>query len=478
MGRFLADDGKGEVVMHDLLFRVATGYFERILSNLDEIFLFIGVDTTIYYANPAYSRLIGIPREKVIGRKLRDIEPQARIIEVLETEQPVFHDYSYVESAGMDVIGNMFPVWIDGQKIGAVAIFRPISLTIPSASERNEATGRTDEADFPEGLVGRSRVFRNVLQIARKVARTDSTVLLRGETGVGKELLARAIHAASPYRDGPFVAVNMASIPETLLESELFGYEGGAFTGASRTGKPGMFELANGGTLFLDEIGDVSPVLQAKLLRVLQEKEVQRLGGTRPISVQVRFIAATNRDLERMVENGQFRSDLYYRISVIPIYVPALRERGDDVILLAETFKRRLEAKHGEAKTFSPRVLQRFRDYSWPGNVRELQACVEYMYLMSEGSLLDIQHLPPIMRRPSPGRDELCRQDAMREAQTSFSRGEDAVRLKQKIEEMERDELLRAIRESRTKTEAMRKVGLSRKSFYAKLKKYNLLNEM
>jgi DNA-binding NtrC family response regulator len=193
----------------------------------------------------------------------------------------------------------------------------------------------------------------------------------------------------------------------------------------------------------------------------------------------VRFIAATNRDLERMVENGQFRSDLYYRISVIPIYVPALRERGDDVILLAETFKRRLEAKHGEAKTFSPRVLQRFREYPWPGNVRELQACIEYMFLMSDGSLLDIQHLPPIMRRSGPsGQHEVTRKDAMRETQTSFSRKEDAMRLKQKIEEIERDAILQAIRESRTKTEAMRKVGLSRKSFYAKLKKYNLLHEI
>lgn len=463
--------------MRDLLYQVATEYFERILSNLDEIFLFIGVDTTIYYANPAYSRLIGIPREKVIGRKLRDIEPQARIIEVLETEQPVFHDYSYVESAGMDVIGNMFPVWIGGQKIGAVAIFRPISLTIPAATERKAAAGKPEEPEVLNGLVGRSRVFRNVLQIAQKVAKTDSTVLLRGETGVGKEVLARAIHAASPYRDGPFVAVNMASIPETLLESELFGYEGGAFTGASRAGKPGMFELANGGTLFLDEIGDVSPVLQAKLLRVLQEKEVMRLGGTRPVSVQVRLIAATNRNLENMVENGQFRSDLYYRISVIPIYVPALREREEDVILLAETFKRRLEAKHGETKTFSPRVLQRFREYSWPGNVRELQACVEYMFLMADGSLLDIQHLPPVMRRPGSGRSGVSCDGAARQSSTSFPRGGNTAQLKQKIEEIERDAILQAIRESRTKTEAMRKVGLSRKSFYAKLKKYNLTNE-
>lgn len=222
--------------MREWLDRVAKTYFERIVGNLDEIFLFIGVDTTIYYANPAYSRLIGVPREKVIGRKLRDIEPQARIIEVLETERPVFHDYSYVASAEMDVIGNMFPVSVDGEKVGAIAIFRPITLDIAPNDRRRPPEDLED--DFCRDLVGESRAFRTVLRVVRKVAGTDATVLLRGETGVGKELLARAVHRASSFRSGPFVAVNMASMPETLLESELFGYEAGAFTGASRRGKP------------------------------------------------------------------------------------------------------------------------------------------------------------------------------------------------------------------------------------------------
>ncbi|CAB3394028.1 sigma-54 interaction domain-containing protein [Kyrpidia spormannii] len=460
--------------MREWLDRVATAYFERILGNLDEIFLFIGVDTTIYYANPAYSRLIGVPREKVIGRKLRDIEPQARIIEVLETEQPVFHDYSYVASAGMDVIGNMFPVWIDGEKVGAVAIFRPISLSI-AASDRKRTVDDPEDG-FCRELVGKSRVFRNVLGVAHKVAKTDATVLLRGETGVGKEVLARAIHRASPFRAGPFVAVNMASVPETLLESELFGYEAGAFTGASRTGKPGLFEQADGGTLFLDEIGDVGPLLQAKLLRVLQEKQIRRLGGIRSVPVQVRLIAATNRNLEEMVEHGQFRTDLYYRISVIPIYIPALRERDEDILLLADTFKSRLEGKYGAMKTFSPRVLERFLRYSWPGNVRELEACVEYMFLMADGVLLDVQHLPPALVDPGPNRTaEPERASWPGSATTEEPQASSGwASLRRRIEEMEREALAQALRESRTKTEAMRKVGLSRKGFYAKLKKYGL----
>ncbi|HHY66207.1 MAG TPA: sigma 54-interacting transcriptional regulator [Alicyclobacillus sp.] len=463
--------------MREWLDRVAKTYFERIVGNLDEIFLFIGVDTTIYYANPAYSRLIGVPREKVIGRKLRDIEPQARIIEVLETERPVFHDYSYVASAGMDVIGNMFPVSVDGEKVGAIAIFRPITLDIAPNDRRRPPEDLEDH--FCRDLVGESRAFRTVLRVIRKVAGTDATVLLRGETGVGKELLARAIHRASSFRSGPFVAVNMASMPETLLESELFGYEAGAFTGASRRGKPGLFEQANGGTLFLDEIGDVSPMLQAKLLRVLQEKQIRRLGGTRSVPVEIRLVAATNRDLEAMVEHGDFRSDLYYRISVIPIYIPPLRERDQDVLLLAEWFKNRLEAKYGTKKAFSPRVLERFLQYSWPGNVRELQTCVEHMFVMADGVLLDIQHLPPPMAagwtgrghgfpgaRPGPEKPRVSERLQSAPAE---------VPLRRRLEEMEREALIHALRESRTKTEAMQKVGLSRKGFYAKLKKYGLL---
>jgi transcriptional regulator with PAS, ATPase and Fis domain len=460
---------------HAVFERVLQQYADPILNSLDEVILFIGSDTTIYYANAVYTRIIGIPKEKVIGKKLRDLEPKARMIEVLETGQPLYHDYSYIESAGLDVVGHVLPVEIDEKIVGAIAIFRPVSIypsLVPSESADKFEEFTEDEAFF--GLVGKSRVFQNVLQISKKVAQTDATVLLRGETGVGKELFARAIHQLSPFANGPFLTVNMASIPDSLMESELFGYEAGAFTGASKYGKPGLFELANHGTLFLDEIGEMPPVLQAKLLRVLQEKQVTRIGGTKPIPLHVRFIAATNRNLETMLENGLFRSDLYYRISVIPIFIPPLRERENDAILLAHHFKAQLEQQYHISKIFSPRLIDWMQTYDWPGNVRELQSCVEYMFHISEGAILDLQHLPPnILTEPIGKKIKSVRHSPESDGhERSFLAK--SILLKDRIEQMEKEAILQALKESKTKTEAMKKLGLSRKGFYEKLRKYKI----
>ncbi|MBN2909507.1 sigma 54-interacting transcriptional regulator [Polycladomyces sp. WAk] len=452
-----------------------------ILDHLDEIFLFIGNDTEILHANSAYSRLIGVPRNKVIGRRLSDIEPKARIIEVLESERPVYHDYSYIESVGMDIVGNSFPVYDEeGEKVGAIGIFRPVSLfsadsSLPSPPVWCKKEKAVEGEDPFSRLIGESRELKNVIYIAKKVAQTDTTVLLRGETGVGKEVFAKAIHEASPFSDGPFVALNMASIPETLIESELFGYEAGAFTGAQKGGKPGLIEQAEGGTLFLDEIGEISPILQSKLLRVLQEREVIRVGGTKARSVRFRLIAATNRNLESMVENGKFRPDFYYRISVIPIHLPPLRERASDVLLLAEHFKRQLEERHGRQKAFSPRVLDMIKQYSWPGNVRELQSCIEYMYVLSEGQLLDVQHLPQHIWESVKGNQNAigeCREETP--APSLKKEAPAKANLKEVVEQVEKEMIIKALRESRTKTEAIQRLGMSRKGFYMKLKKYQL----
>jgi transcriptional regulator with PAS, ATPase and Fis domain len=282
-------------------------------------------------------------------------------------------------------------------------------------------------------------------------------------------VFARAIHEASPFSEGPFVALNMASIPETLIESELFGYEAGAFTGAQKDGKPGLIELAEGGTLFLDEIGEISPMLQSKLLRVLQEREVIRVGGIKARPVRFRLIAATNRDLESMVDNGKFRPDFYYRISVIPIHLPPLRERSSDVLLLAEHFKRQLEERHGLQKAFSPRVLDMIKRYSWPGNARELQSCIEYMYVLSEGRLLDVQHLPQHIWEAVKGEsgEETLAPPLKKEVP-------DKANLKEVVEQVEKEMMIKALQESRTKTEAIQRLGMSRKGFYIKLKKYQL----
>ncbi|ACA54178.1 AAA family ATPase [Clostridium botulinum] len=246
-----------------------------------------------------------------------------------------------------------------------------------------------------EDIMGSSNNIKNVKLIAKNIAKTDSTVLLRGESGTGKELFARAIHFESKRYNSPFIAVNCASIPDNLLESEFFGYEGGAFSGAKREGQMGKFELANGGTIFLDEIGDLPLHLQPKILRVLQEQSFTRIGGKEEICVDVRIIAATNRDLESMVKHGQFRQDLYYRLNVIPIYLPSLKDRGEDIILLSEYLMDKFcERSNLQIKQLSREVKDSFKKYPWPGNIRELENVIEYIVNTTRENVIYNEHLP------------------------------------------------------------------------------------
>jgi two-component system response regulator HydG len=251
------------------------------------------------------------------------------------------------------------------------------------------------------GLVGDSPPMRRLRVDIQKVAATDATVLLLGESGTGKELVARSIHAGGPRRDRPFVAVNASAFPDSLAEAELFGHEKGAFTGAVGS-RPGRFELAHGGTLFLDEIGTLSAAVQSKLLRVLENREVERLGGRRTIPVDFRLISATNEDLEARVSAGTFREDLYYRIHTVPIRIPPLRERGGDIRLLAEHFVKQFAGRHGRgAKRLSAEALRRLEAHGWRGNVRELQHVVEMLVLFSDAEIIDEADLPRALR-PAP----------------------------------------------------------------------------
>jgi transcriptional regulator with GAF, ATPase, and Fis domain len=312
-----------------------------------------------------------------------------------------------------------------------------------------------------EQIIGRSPLLREVLSRAAKVARTETTVLITGESGTGKELVARAIHYASPRADGPFVAVNCAALPDTLLESELFGHERGAFTGADRQ-KPGRFEIAAGGTLFLDEIGEVSPAVQVKLLRVLQEREFQRVGGTATLKADVRLIAATNRDLTTEMAAGRFRSDLFYRLSVFNVHVPPLRERGDDVLLLADSFIRGLAANMGKGDiTLSRDALEVLRRHTWPGNIRELQNAIERALITCEGTLVTAVHLaipvPSEPLRPS-GSPEPVRPAAS-----------------MALDELERHAIIDALQRTHGhKARAAQLLGLTRFQLYSRLKRYRI----
>jgi DNA-binding NtrC family response regulator len=252
-------------------------------------------------------------------------------------------------------------------------------------------------------LIGASTSLEKTIKQARAVATTNATVLLTGENGTGKEMLARAIHEESPRADGPFIGVSCAALPETLIESELFGHEKGAFTSAAQMRK-GRFELAHGGTLFLDEIGELTQAVQVKLLRVLQEREFERVGGTKTLVVDIRLVAASNSDLEKEVEAGNFRRDLFHRLNVVPLVLPPLRERPEDIPVLAAHFAAKAAEKHGRANAeLDPALLEALQDYEWPGNVRELENLIERVVVLSSGPTLGLEFLPEKMLRVLPG---------------------------------------------------------------------------
>jgi len=284
--------------------------------------------------------------------------------------------------------------------------------TVLRSNHLSVVRGAADESD---GIIGSSRALRSVLEQVSMVAPTDSTVLIQGETGTGKELIARAIHRASARRNAPFVTLNCAAIPATLLESELFGYERGAFTGAFAQ-RVGRFEAANGGTLFLDEIGEIAPDLQVKLLRVLQEQEFERLGSTRTTRVNVRVVAATNRDLLHMIEEKQFRADLYYRLSVFPIHLPALRERREDIPALVWHFVARYAGRMNKLMEEIPEeTMEAMTAYDWPGNIRQLQNFVEHGVIVSSGPAFRPPAIPLPSRKANLPCERKTLEDAVRE---------------------------------------------------------------
>ena len=279
---------------------------------------------------------------------------------------------------------RMFPIWRGGEVAGAFSVFRDVTELNRLGREvervtqvAEELTSQLDVELSRFQMIGQDPQFRNLLSRAVTAAKTDATVLIRGENGVGKEGFAKLIHQASPRRNKPFITVNCSAIPESLIESELFGYEEGSFTGAKKGGKLGKFELAQGGTLFLDEVGDMPLLMQSKLLRVLQEGEVEKIGREENVAVDVRIVAATNQPLEELVEQKRFRADLYYRLNVVSLPIPPLRERRGDILPLAYHFLDRYNAQYQKSATLSPGAAQALLNYGWPGNVRQLQNCIE-----------------------------------------------------------------------------------------------------
>lgn len=353
------------------------------------------------------------PGEGITGRVIESGQPMC-IADV--GQEPLFLNKTRSRDLAREKISFIcVPIRLNGQTVGAISVdqlsarrdvlenelrlLRIIAALLAHAAYERQECMLDDAVDRPRGFVGNSEIMRQVYEQIAVVAPSMTTVFLQGESGTGKELAARAIHAASQRARGPFVSLNCAALPENLIESELFGHERGAFTGAVQTRK-GRFEMAREGSLFLDEIGELSLLTQAKLLRILQERTFERLGGMETLKADVRIIAATNRDLAKMVEEGGFRRDLYYRLNVFPVYLPPLREREEDILPIAAAFLQRFASGAGKK---TPRIsfaaMDLLQAYSWPGNIRELQNVMERaMLLIGRGNLLLPQHLPASMR--------------------------------------------------------------------------------
>jgi two-component system response regulator HydG len=364
------------------------------------------------------------------------------------------------------------PMTVRALKAGAVDFLtKPVDQqallqAVRQGLTRSQPQGSVDRngAGF-DAIAGRAPAFLAAIADARKVAPTRTTVLLTGESGTGKEVLARAIHEASARAAGPFIALNCAALPETLVESELFGHERGAFTGADRL-KRGRFELAAGGTLFLDEVGELAPAAQAKLLRVLQERRYERVGGTTTLEADVRVIAATNRDLAGAVADGRFREDLYYRLAVFRVHLPALRERDDDVLLLADHFVRHIGARLGRPEAnLSGAARDLLRAYAWPGNIRELQNAIERALIRAQGGPISAEHLGIVPRVPCDAASPAAAARAL-EPKTIGVHG---------LVELEKQMILDALhRANGNKSRAAAAFGVSRTRFHRRLRHFGL----
>jgi two-component system response regulator HydG len=407
-------------------------------------------------------RMVPVDGIEVV-RRLRAEDPEATVL-VVSAHGTIAAAVEAMRAGAIDFIEKPFPPELLRARVEKAIEIARERRGARADRARAEAldADRVREHD-PHGLVGRSEPIRRVLDQVRKVAPTDATAMVLGESGTGKELVARALHDGSLRRERPFVSVSCAAIPEGLLESELFGHERGAFTGAVRR-KLGRFELAHEGTLFLDEVGEIPLPIQVKLLRVLQERRFERVGGEESIEVDVRLVSATNRDLARMVAEGRFREDLYYRLNVVPIVLPPLRDRPGDVEELARFFLGRSAPRLGRQVTgFSPEALELLRRHAWPGNVRELENVVEQALVFVEGSLVRPEDLPDGLRRaPAP-------------AALPAPTGDRS--LTEVLEDLERQLILAAYEKAKgVKAETARLLGIKPSALYYKLEKYGIVN--
>ena len=444
---------------------------EAVVDNPHEGLVAVNEHCHVVMMNQFYLDVVGRSLEEVIGKHILEITPGSQLPETVRTGIPQFAELWKVRDR--EFIMMRVPIKNNGKIIGAIGktLFKDMVIAKVFAKKliqlENDLEYYKEEfrkihisdCSFDD-IIGVSASITKAKELAAQAANSPSTVLITGESGTGKGIFANAIHSSGPRRKGPFIKINCAAIPEQLLESELFGYNEGAFTGARKGGKPGKFELANKGIIFLDEASDMSLSMQAKLLRVIQDREVERVGGTQPIKVDVRIIAATNRDLQQLVNENKFRLDLFYRINVISLELPPLRERPDDIEPLANQLIAKLNKDFGtQTKGISPQALEVLKSYNWPGNVRELGNILERIINFCTDDYIDLEHLPA----------QLIRETGLRKY------GDGQYTLKQGLFEAEKSMILKALHVAKgNKMQAARALGIHRSVLYRKLAQYNL----
>lgn len=446
---------------------------QAIIQSSDEAISVVDENGKGLLINPAYSRITGLSEEEIIGQPATtDIsEGESVHMKVLQTRRAVRGVAMRVGPNKKEVVVNVAPVIVDGIIKGSVGVIHDVSEIESLNRELHRARQiiRTLEAKYSfDDIIGRSEEMTIAIEQARLGAKTPATVLLRGESGTGKELFAHAIHNGSDRRYNKFIRVNCAALSESLLESELFGYEEGAFSGAKRGGKRGLFEEANNGSIFLDEIGELTANTQAKLLRVLQEKEITRVGGTKSIPINVRVIAATNVNLEKGIASGTFREDLYYRLNRMPIHIPSLRKRKEDIPLLCTRLIQKINQEYGRnVESISEFAMKKLMEYDWPGNVRELENILgrAIIFMNYNEIQLEEHHVPELIKKMNKPNKPM--EEPLKHNQT----------LAQLVEQYEERMILKTLKEMEgNKTMTAKSLGLSVRNLYYKLEKYGIAN--
>lgn len=384
-----------------------TGHAKLIFDSLYDGILIVDKEGVVRYINPAYTRITKVEEKNIIGRYLSEVRPGSRLTDVVKDEKMELG--AHRKMGDVEYLVNMVPIYEDGKVIGGISLLNELidiyklteklnlsKIIIQNLKEHVKTLGN-GKYSFDDIITVDEKSIE-VKEFAKRIALADSNVLITGESGTGKELYASAIHNFSARKDFPFIPVNCASFEKNLIESELFGYEEGSFTGAKKNGKTGLFQLAQGGTLFLDEIGELEYGLQGKLLRVLQEKSIRKIGGSKEIPIDVRLICATNKNLEQMIEESTFRRDLYYRIAIMPMSIPPLREKKNDIKAIAEKFLSDLSMKYRKEVRLNGNALKVLKEYDWPGNIRELKNIIEFTFSMAEGNEIKAEHLPINMK--------------------------------------------------------------------------------